>query len=369
MIWLILLILFAITGGVIWYVVRQRTQKPTLSAEYKQDVGSFLIESAQKVEPVIQELLAVHAGKRFHEAMTYQVVTGGKKLRPALVLLGARSVGGRDEDVLYAAAAVEILHNYSLIIDDMIDHSQVRRGQSTVWKKWGRSMAECLGVHYAAAVFDGALRTPCPVKATKLLVETLQVLLEGEMLDIFQERAGREDELLVAQERYKVVHMEDYIEMASKKTAKLLATSCLLGGLCAGASVKEQQALSDYGFNLGMAFQVQDDILDIFGEEEGFGKKIGKDIEERKGGNAVILFALEELTNPELDELLHRGQLEDNDIKRAIQIISQTQAREKALQLCRRYTEKARAALVALPAGSNREIMNKMISYLMSRDK
>lgn len=369
MIWLILLILCAMAGGVIWYVARQLIQKPTLSAEYKQDVDSFLIESAQKVEPAIHELLNIHAGKRFHEAMIYQVATGGKRLRPALVFLGARSVGGQDEDALYAAAAVEMLHNYSLIIDDMIDHSQIRRGQPTVWKKWGRSMAECLGVHYAAAVFSGALRTPCPTEVTNVLVETLQVLLEGEMLDIFQERAGREDELLVAQERYKVVRMDDYIEMAHKKTAKLLEASCLLGGLCAGASAKEQKALSGYGFNLGMAFQVQDDILDIFGEEEGFGKKIGKDIEERKGGNAVILFALEELTDPELDELLHRDQLEDNDIKRAIEIISQTQAREKALQLCRRYTEKARATLTDLSAGPHREMMNELISYLLLRDK
>lgn len=369
MIWLILTLLLIIAGGAIWYAVRQRTQEPTLSAEIGQDVGSFLEEAARKVEPAIEELLTVHAGERFKEAMTYQVTTGGKRLRPALVFLSARAVGGRDQDVLYAAASVELLHNYSLIIDDIIDHSQVRRGQPTTWKRWGSSMAQCFGVHYVAAIFDGVLRTPDPVKTSSVLTETLQILLDGEMLDILQERAGREEENLVAQERYKRVKMKDYLEMASKKTAKLLEASCLLGGLCAGASAKEQKALGGYGFNLGMAFQVRDDILDIFGEEKGFGKKIGKDIEERKGGNAVILFALKELADSELDELLHRDQLEDSDIKRAIEIISQTQAREKALQLCRSYTEQAEKALKDLPAGSNREMMKKIVDYLMSREK
>jgi len=366
--WLILILLIML-GGMIWFVMRQRSKEPTLSANLEQNVDSFLNEAGQTVEPAIKELLSVHAGSKFPGGFVYQIDTGGKRLRPALVFLSCRAVGGQDQAALYAAAAVEILHNYSLIIDDMIDHGQVRRGLPTTWKKWGHSMAQCFGVHYAAAIFEGALKTPAPLKATSILTETLQVLLEGEMLDILQERAGRETEALVVQRRYRRVSMNDYLEMASKKTAKLLAASCQLGAVCAHASEAEQKALIEYGYNLGMAFQVRDDILDMFGEEKGFGKKIGKDIEERKGGNAVILFALEELEDLELDRLLHQENLEETDIKRAIEIISQTKAREKAIKLCQDYTDRAKNALKGLPASPDRDLLADLVDYLMARHK
>lgn len=333
-----------------------------------QDVDSFLKKTREMVKPAAKGLLLCHAGKRFEEAMLYQFNTGGKCLRPALVLLSCAACGGREKDALYAAASVELLHNYSLIIDDIIDHSDLRRGELTTWKKWGSSIAQCTGVHYVAAVFQGALRSPEPIRISAILSDALQILLEGEMLDIFQERAGRQDEPLVLEQRYGVVEKKDYLEMADKKTAKLFEASCLVGGTCAGASPGELKALKDYGFNLGMAFQARDDILDIFGQDD-FGKKIGKDIEERKGGNIVILFALEEKGNEELNNILYKDNLTEADIKRAIEIISQTGALGRAMELCREYADKAKDFLNRLPAGPERAMMESIVEYVLDRAK
>lgn len=328
---------------------------------------TLLEETKILVEPTVEELLSPYSGTRFADAVLYQIRAGGKRLRPALLFLACRALGGKDEDALYTAAAVEILHNYSLIIDDIIDNSEIRRGIPTVWKKWGMAATECVGVHYSASIFRGALRSPCPSQVADTLADTLQILVEGEIIDVLQERTGREDEFFVSGNRYKKIEKDNALEMMSKKTAELFKSTCFLGGLCAKGEEKELEKLKEYGFNLGMAFQMRDDVLDIFGEEKKFGKKIGKDIEERKGGNIVILFALEE--NEEIEKILYKRSLKDEDLKEGMEMIKRTNAKDRAMELCNEYVRKAKESLYHLPENKERGTMEEIVDYLLKREK
>ena len=246
---------------------------------------------SKMVEKPMKEILGSFLEKKFQKLAFYQISTGGKRLRPALSILSCQLLGGKIKDVLYPAAGIEILHNYTLIVDDIIDHSHLRRNQPTLWFKFGTSIAECLGMIYAASIFQAAQRSKFPSKINEIFASTLKKIIQGEILDILFERAGRENEPYISENRYFEISEKDYLKMVSQKTAALFEAACEVGGICANGKEKEIQALKNYGFNLGIAFQIRDDVLDIFGEEKKFGKKIGKDIEERKGGNFLILLA------------------------------------------------------------------------------
>ncbi len=338
------------------------------SEEKRRKMEETIKATKEKVDPAIEELLLWHGGKRFKDPFLYFVRIGGKRLRPALVFLSTMLLEGDRRDAVYPAAAIEILHNYSLLIDDMIDNSETRRGNPTVWKKWGIPATECMGMHYAASVFRGALCSPDPSRVSLILSDTLQVLVEGEMLDILQERKGRESDNFFKEWGYDEVGIEDAVSMMEKKTAKLFEASCKIGGICAKASEESIEEMGEYGFHLGMAFQIRDDILDIFGDEKKFGKKIGKDIEERKGGNVVILFALEE--RKELKEFLEEKEnLTDNDLKKATSIISETEAKNRAIKLCEEHAEKAKEKLQGFPQTEIRDIMDHIVNELLKREK
>ena len=324
------------------------------------------------VEPVIEKLLSQHVDKKSREAVKHQIVTGGKRLRPALTMIACQLLGGKIKDALYPAAGLEILHNYTLIIDDIIDNSDLRRGKPTCWFKFGRSIANCVAVDYSAALFQAANLAKNPVEISELFAETMKTIADGEILDILFEQAGREEEPYVVKNRYLNVSEKDYFKMISKKTASLFQTCCQVGGICAGARKKEVEALKNYGFNLGVAFQIQDDILDIFGEEKKFGKKIGKDIEERKLGNIVILFALKELSKGKKEKILRimrKKKIKNEDIKEAVKLINQTSAHQKAYQFGRKFVEKAKENLKFLPKNKWNNLLRETAEFSLEREE
>ena len=239
---------------------------------------STLEKFTKIVDPVIKKALILNVSKKFRPLVKYPVSTGGKRLRPALAIMSCLMLGGKLKDALYPAAGLEILHNYTLIIDDMIDHDFLRRGHPTTWALFGNSIAQCIGVEYAATIFQAANNSKKVFLLSDLFSKTIKTVIEGEILDILFERGGRENEPYVVKNRYRRVREKDYFEMISKKTAVLLQASCEVGAICADANRKELNALKRYGFNLGMLFQITDDILDIFGDEKKFKKKIGRDI-------------------------------------------------------------------------------------------
>lgn len=340
--------------------------------ENNEKLNSILTELTKNVEPVIKKILISGVDKKFQKVVSYQIVSGGKRLRPALAIICCRMLGGKIKDVLYAAAGIEILHNYTLIIDDIIDKSTLRRGKPTTWSKFGKSVAECAGVNYSAAIFQAANKSKAPVLLSELFAKTLKVLIGGEILDILFEKSGRNDEPYVVRNRYQRIKEKDYFEMIGKKTASLLQTSCEIGGICAGAKKNEIDALRKYGFNFGILFQITDDILDIFGKEEKFKKKIGKDIEEGKEGNIVILLTLKELNPADRNKLLKimkKDKISKKDIKEAMILIKKTNSRQKAYQLGESFTKEAKKALRTLPQNKWNETLRILTGFTIKREE
>lgn len=332
-----------------------------------------LSEISELVEPVIKELLADDIEDNTAELSFYQCSVGGKRIRPALLVLSGQMFGGNLDDLLYPAASIEILHNATLIIDDIIDHSQFRRDQPTFWSKYGQSIAECTSFTYLASVFAGLNKVNNSSKLQNLYSKTLKIVIDGEIKDILFERAGREDENYVVTNRYQTITMEDYLVMISQKTATLLQASCKAGAICANASDEQIEIIGDFGFNLGLAFQIRDDILDIFGDEKEFGKKIGKDIIEKKMGNYVILSAMLQLEPS--DQLVIHDLLEssvaisDEDVATITALIEKTDAKQSAEKAAGLYIQNALLLLDKLPRNEYSEKLSEIAKYIIDRSK
>ncbi|HHD92610.1 MAG TPA: polyprenyl synthetase family protein, partial [Candidatus Portnoybacteria bacterium] len=322
-------------------------------------------------EPEIKKILAKDVSRETAKLLAYPISTGGKRLRPGMAILSCLAMGGKLENVIQPATGLEILHNYTLIVDDTIDHSLVRRGEPTSQKKYGHSISECLAVDYATSIFQSIENHPQSKIISDILARTLKIIFEGEILDILFEQAGREDEPYIKKNRYLNISRQKYLKMISQKTAILFQTAVEIGAICANAKSKQVEALKNYGLNLGIAFQIRDDILDIFGNEKKFGKKIGKDIEERKGGNIVILLANQELSKTKqkiLAGILKKKTTNRQDIKQAIQMIKKTKAKGKAQNLGEEFIKKAKKCLEVLPQNKWTNLLKEIAEFVIERE-
>lgn len=207
-----------------------------------------------------------------YDPLRYMISIGGKRIRPMLCLLTySLYKDGFDRSILEPAAALEVFHSFTLIHDDIMDKSPLRRGQDTVWKKWNEDTAILSGDVMQIDAYKRLAKAPADKvgAALDLFSKTAAQVCEGQQYDMeFENRAE--------------VKMADYAMMIGLKTAVLIACSAKMGALIAGAPAKDCEALYRYGYELGMAFQVADDYLDAFGDEKVFGKPIGGDIVNKK---------------------------------------------------------------------------------------
>ena len=330
----------------------------------------------REIDNQLIKYLSKDADAEFREAITYQVSTGGKRLRPLITLTAAQACGGDYRDALPAAAIVELIHNYSLIYDDIIDEALLRRNKPTVRAKCGDNAAILIGIWYREAIEEAILETRDPPSFAREVARVIREIDEGERLDILLEYAGRKDPYFVNNRlgprllnNWGSLY-ETYVRMISLKTAALIRTASVFGAMSAGAR-QCVNPMAEYGTYLGLAFQVLDDILDIFGDVRKFGKEIGKDIKEHKLGNAVIVMALRELDNEGRSELLGvlgKGTVTDEDVKRAVEIISKTNARENALRMAMEYAERSERALDSLPSNEHVEDLKEIIRFTVTRE-
>jgi geranylgeranyl diphosphate synthase type II len=210
--------------------------------------------------------------KELYEPIEYMISIGGKRLRPELCLLTYNLFSDKiEKPVLYPALALEIFHGFTLIHDDIMDQAELRRGQQTVYRKWNDNIAILSGDVMSIMAYQLLANCPGEVlpQVLALFSKTAAQVCEGQQYDMNFEDIP-------------YITMEDYISMISLKTAVLIACSAKMGALIAGADEKISQALYDFAFNLGIAFQIQDDLFDTFGQGNVFGKKIGGDILNNK---------------------------------------------------------------------------------------
>ena len=207
--------------------------------------------------------------KELYEPIAYTILQSGKRLRPMLCLLANDMLGGDEQQALWPALALETFHNFTLIHDDIMDKAPLRRGKETVYQKWNSDIAILSGDAMLAKAFQFALK---PKKAAELAQQLGKVAIEiceGQQMDLNFETQ-------------KEVTIDDYLEMIRLKTAVLLATALQMGATVAEAKPADIQSLYDFGINIGMSFQLQDDILDLYSDVEVFGKRHGGDIADNK---------------------------------------------------------------------------------------
>ena len=282
----------------------------------------------------------------------------GKQLRALYCLLACQAAGGKWELALPAAAAVELIHNFSLIHDDIEDNGQFRRGRPTVWKIWGEAQAINTGDALFALAntsllnLEDTISLEATLAASALFHRTCLLLTQGQHLDIAFEDLDQ-------------VSIEDYFHMASRKTAALLAFCFQVGALCAGAGQAIQEHYYAFGRYLGLAFQVMDDVLGIWGEEERTGKSTSGDLVTRKK-TLPVLYGLS------LRKDFYQGWISGEMTPKKVRQLSDVLEREGGLSYAQSEAEKlTRQALASLekaqPQGEAGRILEESARQLLSR--
>jgi len=287
-------------------------------------------------------------------------VHGGKRIRPLLTMLTCQASAGDWTKAVPAAAAVEILHNFSLVHDDIEDVSPTRRGRKTVWKIWGEAQAINSGdamfalAHLALVrLADSNVPSATVVRAIQRFDETCLSLTHGQYSDMgFEAREG--------------VQVDEYIEMITGKTAVLLSLCAELGALIAGQDDNSIAHYAEFGLNLGLAFQVIDDILGIWGDESKTGKSAATDIITKKK-TLPVLYGLERSTA--LIDLYRNAEADDFFVREVVTLLDELGAREYASVRAATYSADARQHLQdANPTGEAGEALLQLADMLMQRD-
>ncbi|HYE53544.1 MAG TPA: polyprenyl synthetase family protein [Chitinophagaceae bacterium] len=295
---------------------------------------------------------------KLYEAADYFLGLGGKRIRPVMCLMGSELFDDINPDAWHAAMAIELFHNFTLIHDDIMDKSSLRRGQPTVHMKYGDATALLSGDLMLVAAYDhlNKIDNKYLHRIMHLFNKTGRQVCEGQQLDMDFEQQEN-------------VQLDEYIHMIGLKTSVLLAASLQMGAILGGASLGNQQHLYEFGKNLGIAFQIQDDYLDAFGDPQKFGKEIGGDIRANK--KTFLVIRAMEVCSPEqkkqLQELLS-GQRADK-VEQVLRIFRDCGVDGWARDLKQQFTDKAFQHLEDTAVISKRkEPLQQLARYLMQRE-
>ncbi|WP_299706259.1 polyprenyl synthetase family protein [uncultured Pontibacter sp.] len=297
-----------------------------------------------------------------YEPIRYIMALGGKRIRPLLVLLAAKMYADDVENALLPAAAVEVFHNFTLMHDDIMDKAPLRRGQQTVHEKWNANTAILSGDVMLVRAYEMMLGI-APDKLGKVLTlfsKTAAEVCEGQQLDMNFERREQ-------------VSIEEYIQMITLKTAVLLGFSLELGAILQGAPDSDAEHLKAFGDNVGIAFQLRDDLLDVYGDKDKFGKQVGGDILSDKK-TFLMLTALEQANNEQLQTILDWRNITDAEtaeekVQAITAVYDQLNIRKQTEQQIDFYFQRALHHLDAVQVPVERKAtIHGLALQLMERD-
>lgn len=309
------------------------------------------------IERGIANISYTQQPQELYKPIEYIMQLGGKRLRPVLTLMANEMFGGESQKAIKAALAIEMFHNFTLVHDDIMDNADIRRGQPTVHIKWNQTIA----------ILSGDLMM---IKATDLLCETETNDLRT-LISVFNKTAA---EVCEGQqwdmnfETQNNVTEQDYLKMITLKTAVLLGCALKVGALIGGANTNDANHLYEFGKNIGIAFQLQDDILDSFGEGDKVGKKIGGDIAANKK-TILLIEALNSATGDDKDELYYwLGAKSEEKIEAVLKLYAKYKVRDKAEQLKEQYLQLAFEHLkqISIP-NENKLLLKQTAIDLMER--
>jgi len=325
------------------------------------DVKQELARMSKELDGSIKEYIKDDVPANLIEACRQYPYAGGKRMRPAMVLSACGAVGGNKDDAVPLAVALEYIHNFTLIHDDIMDGDEKRRGMATSHVRYGMPTAILAGDALFAKAFEIIAFMDAPADVIKKAMQIISVavwdLARGQQMDVNNENGGE-------------VTMEDYIETIRLKTSVLFAAGAAAGAMVGGADDETVDAIHRYAMSLGVAFQMYDDILGIIGDPAKTGKSAGNDI--RKGKSTVMVcHALRTLKGDDLDKfrsVLGKEDASEDEISVARDILKRNGSIDYALDLAQRYTDAAKSELRILKESRDKEFMTALADFAMSRD-
>ncbi|MCD6374006.1 MAG: polyprenyl synthetase family protein [Caldisericaceae bacterium] len=281
----------------------------------------------------------------FYDPIQYVLRLPGKRIRPLLTILANQTCGGQLNTAFYPALAVELLHNFTLVHDDIMDNDELRRGQPTVHKKWDVATAILAGDGLMGLAYKKLLECPQGDVMTMVrrFTDVMLIICEGQGLDKMFENQSQVTE-------------EQYLEMIRRKTAVLIELSCELGALSAQASEEMIFAFKSFGYALGMAFQIQDDVLDIMADQEKLGKKVGSDWQMHK--QTILSIRLREKSDKDLSTLSFeqfKNELQNSGVLQEVKTLYLT------------YFNQAFESLQQLPQNTFNDKLRELTQFIQNR--
>jgi geranylgeranyl diphosphate synthase type II len=325
-----------------------------------QDMLSF--ENAREIINREIDSLVIHRQPdELYQPVKYILSIGGKRIRPAMVLMGCDLFSGQISGAIKPALGIEIFHNFTLLHDDIMDNSPLRRNHPTVHEKWNRNIAILSGdvMSMLAYKFIGDCPKEILPEVLELFTTTAMEVCEGQQYDMnFESRHE--------------VSADEYIRMITLKTSVLLAASLKLGAIIGGASRNDAERMYEFGKNTGIAFQIKDDILDVYGNTEKFGKKIGTDIIANKKTYLILkaLDVADDTSGKILKELIAATHMDPGEKIRMITgIFNQLGIREMAEIACSEFYDKGLQAFDGITApAEKKEPLKGFIGKLINRE-
>ncbi len=298
--------------------------------------------------------------KKLYDAAGHLIVNGGKRLRPYMVIRSCQILKGKVSNAMPAASAVEMVHNFSLVHDDIMDNDEMRHGVPTVHKKFGMPIAILAGdVLFSKAfqiITDSKLSPVATTQLVSRLAKACVDICEGQLLDV-----------KMAEER-RIPSQAEYITMIGKKTAALFDVSCAMGAICATNKVKDISNLSSFGRNLGIAFQITDDLIGVMGDPKITKKPVGNDLREGKK-SLPILMAIKLAKGSDKKIILKafgNSKISRKDLNRAVDVIRSLGIEESVRKQALKHAEKAEKSLRNY-SGSAKDELISLLDFVVKR--
>jgi octaprenyl-diphosphate synthase len=335
-----------------------------LEAALHARLGRLIGEELRTCEAEIQREIAASPVPMIRDLTEYVALAGGKRLRPILVLLCARLVGGSAARAARLGCVVELLHTATLMHDDVVDRAPLRRGRPSANARWGDDAALLVGDHLYARCM-ALLVADRDLAVMDALAAAMVSMTEAEVFQLERKRDGQLTEV-------------DYLRIIREKTATFMSACCRIGGLIGGRDGGEVEALAAFGEHLGIAFQIIDDSLDFDADEARLGKAIGADL--REGKRTLPLIATLERAQPEertqILEALRRpalaepdAALDERDVVEVIRLVKRYDGVGYAVARAGTYAAQATAGLGRFPASEEREVLGLIAEYVVQRDR
>ncbi len=325
------------------------------------DIKDEIRKRADIVNNALEKSLALK-GLKIYDAMRYLPLAGGKRLRPVISMLSCESVGGKKENIMPFAVALELVHNFTLLHDDIMDKDEFRRGGKTTHVVFGEPRAIIAGDALFACAFEEILKLEIKPEKLKILLKDFSSMVreisEGQDMDMdFESRTD--------------VSEKEYLEMINKKTARIIKTAAMGGAIIGNGSAKQAENLSEYGRLIGLGFQIWDDVLGLVGDTKITGKPVGNDVRRGKK-TLIVVHGLNHAGDEDKKILLNiigKNDATNEEIETVIKILRKTNSIDYSKNMALSLVEKAKENLNILPESESRHVLIMIADYCTGREK